>query len=92
MQEPKPQEVSPQPLVVVCTPTYNRRFCLDFSVECFKRQEYPNLHWIIVDNSDDPEKDWSPIQEKEGIKVTYFHIMTRKPVGTLRNVCLREAL
>jgi len=91
-----PQEATlpTQPLVVVCTPTYNRRFCLDFSVECFKRQTYPNLHWIIVDNSDDPEKDWSPIQqkEKEGIKITYFHIKTRKPVGYLRNVCLKEAM
>jgi glycosyltransferase involved in cell wall biosynthesis len=97
MQEPvpvpQPLAVNPAlPLVVVCTPTYNRRFCLDFSVECYKRQTYPNLHWIIVDNSDDPEKDWSPIQQKEGIKISYFHIKTRKPVGSLRNVCLREAL
>jgi glycosyltransferase involved in cell wall biosynthesis len=78
-------------LVVVCTPTYNRRFSLDFSAECYKRQTYTNLHWIILDNSSDEDKNWSPITEK-GIPVTYISIAEKKPIGHLRNVCLEAAL
>jgi len=80
------------PKVVVCTPTYNRRFCLDFSVECFKRQTYPNLHWIIVDNSSDDDKSWKDIQTKLGISVTYFRVGGKQTIGRLRNICLQEAL
>lgn len=81
-----------RPLVVVCTPTYNRRFALNFSAECYKRQTYPNLHWIILDNSTDEEKSWAPIQERKDIPHTYIHIEGKKPIGYLRNVCLEEAL
>jgi glycosyltransferase involved in cell wall biosynthesis len=79
-------------LVVVCTPTYNRRFALDFSVEVFKRQTYTNLHWIIIDNSDTEEKNWAPIQEKGLPNLTYIAIEGKKPIGYLRNVCLDEAM
>jgi glycosyltransferase involved in cell wall biosynthesis len=78
--------------VVVCTPTYNRRFCLDFSVECFRRQTYPNLHWIIVDNSSDDEKSWKDIQQKEGLSITYIRIPEKKTIGRLRNIMMQEAL
>jgi glycosyltransferase involved in cell wall biosynthesis len=85
-------ETSPRSLVVVCTPTYNRRFALEFSAECYKRQTYPNLHWIILDNSTDEEKSWAPIQERTDIPHTYIRMHGKKPIGFLRNVCLEEAL
>lgn len=79
-------------LVVVCTPTCNRRFSLEFSALCMKRQTYKNLHWIIVDNSTNEAEDWSPIQTMEGLPpVTYLRIPDKKPIGHLRNVCLDEA-
>ena len=78
-------------LVCVCTPTYNRRFSLEFSVECYKKQSYKNLHWIIVDNSTSDDNSWKDIQQIEGIQVTYIRILEKKPIGSLRNVCLEEA-
>lgn len=78
-------------LCVVCTPTYNRRFALKFSVEVFKRQTYKNLHWVIVDNSTDDSNSWKDIQDEKDIKITYVRIYEKKPVGYLRNICLEEA-
>lgn len=78
-------------LVVVCTPTYNRRFSAEFSALCMKRQTYKNIKWIVVDNSDDESKSWEPIKELYP-DVQYIRIHERKPIGHLRNVCLEEAL
>jgi glycosyltransferase involved in cell wall biosynthesis len=80
-----------EPSVVVCTPTCNRRFTLEFSMNVFKRQTHKNIHWLIVDNSTDPEKSWEPIKDSD-IPHTYIRIEGKKPIGYLRNVCLEEAL
>lgn len=85
--------MSEVPLVVVCTPTYNRRFSLGFSSMCMRKQTYKNIHWIIVDNSGDEELSWNPIQEIGNLPpVTYMRIHEKKPIGHLRNVCLEAAL
>lgn len=79
--------------VVICTPTYNRRFSLEFSTMVMKRQTYKNIvGWIIVDNSDDDSKSWEPIKEIEGIpSIKYIRIEGKKPIGALRNILLNEA-
>ena len=83
---------TPQPqLVAVCTPTYNRKFSLEFSSACYKRQTYTNLHWIVIDNSTSDDNCWSDVQTIEGIKVTYIRIHEKKPIGELRNICLDES-
>jgi len=80
-------------LVVVCTPTCNRRFSLEFSSLCMKRQTYQNLHWVIVDNSTEDGKSWEPIKDMPGLPpVTYLRVPEKKPIGHLRNVCLDAAL
>jgi len=79
------------PLVVVCTPTYNRGFSVKFSALCMKRQTYSNIHWIVLDNSDDPMKDWSTIQQYATVPLTYQKIEGKQPIGHLRNLCLEEA-
>lgn len=84
-----------EPLVVVCTPTYNRGFSVEFSAMCMRKQTYKNIHWIVVDNSDDNDdsKSWAGIQEaKHERPLTYIRIHERKPIGSLRNICLVEAL
>jgi glycosyltransferase involved in cell wall biosynthesis len=81
-----------QPLVVVCTPTYNRGFSLDFSTLCMKKQTYTNIHWIVVDNSDVEEKNWSRFPSVSPVPHTYIRVSERKPIGALRNICLEEAL
>lgn len=78
-------------LCVVCTPTYNRKFCLNFSIATFRRQTYKNLHWIVVDNSVSDENSWGDIQYEKDIQVTYIRVQEKKPIGHLRNICLNEA-
>lgn len=80
------------PLVVVCTPTYNRKFSVEFSAMCMKKQTYKNIHWLVVDNSDDEDKCWKHIQDVSSVPLTYIRLDKEKhPIGYLRNVCLDEA-
>lgn len=76
--------------VVVCTPTYNRRWAYEFSRDCLNKQLEQDWVWLVVDNSDDPEKDWSPFQHDD--RVVYHKIEGKKPVAWLRNYCLEQAL
>jgi glycosyltransferase involved in cell wall biosynthesis len=81
-----------EPLVVVCTPTYNRGYTTDFSALVMKKQTYKNMHWIIVDNSSDEEQSWAKIKEIDGLPpITYVRILEKKPIGEMRNICLEEA-
>lgn len=76
--------------IAVCTPTRNRRWAWEWARAAFDAQDIPaeRLIWIIVDNSDDPEKDWSP--SKEHPRVQYTHVEGRKTIGEMRNLCLEE--
>lgn len=80
--------------VVVCTPTYNRRFSLEFSALVMKLQTYKNIvNWVIIDNSSDDTQSWEPIKDMTGLPpVTYVRIHEKKPIGFLRNRCIEEAL
>lgn len=49
-----------------------------------------DLIWIIVDNSDDPEKDWSPA--KEDPRVIYDKVEGKRTIGWMRNRCIELAL
>jgi len=81
-----------QPFVVVCTPTYNRGFTLNFSTMVMKKQTYKNIHWVIIDNSSDEEQSWINITKIEGLPpLTYVRILDKKPIGEMRNICLQEA-
>jgi glycosyltransferase involved in cell wall biosynthesis len=81
-----------EPLVVVCTPTYNRGFTVDFSSMVMKKQIYKNIHWIIIDNSSDEEQSWARIKEIQDLPpFTYIRILEKKTIGTMRNICLEEA-
>jgi len=79
--------------VVVCTPTYNRKFSLEFSSMVMKRQTYKNIiGWIVVDNSSEDSKSWEDIQKIEGLPpVTYVRIREKQTIGFLRNKLIEEA-
>jgi glycosyltransferase involved in cell wall biosynthesis len=79
--------------VVILTPTYNRRFAWEFERFCVAHQTFPreSLHWIILDNSDDPAKDWSPAKEEKELSVEYHKVDGKKPIGWLRNRLLEYA-
>lgn len=77
-------------MIVACTPTANRRWTWEFSKACMLSQiQKPDL-WIIVDNSDAPEYDWSA--SKELPWVMYTRVAGEKTIGALRNHCLGIAL
>jgi glycosyltransferase involved in cell wall biosynthesis len=80
--------------VVICTPTYNRNFTLDFSSLVLRKQVYKNIAgWIIVDNSSEDDKSWKDVQKMSfDFPVTYIRINEKKPIGAIRNILITEAL
>ena len=78
------------PRTVVCTPTKNRRWAYDFSRACLDTQTETDWVWVVVDNSDDPEKDWSMVADDP--KVVYKKVPGDLAVGAMRNLCIEEAL
>lgn len=76
--------------VVVCTPTKNRKWAWEFSNACMETQLHQPVKWIVVDNSTDPEQDWSI--SKTHPLVSYVKVEGVQPIGSLRNRCLEEAL
>ena len=57
---------------------------------CFDRQDYSDLVWIIVDNSDTLEQSWDVSRTHS--KVLYTRVEGKRPIGELRNICIVEAL
>ena len=53
------------------------------------QKQQPDL-WIVLDNSNNPEEDWSVA--KEDPRVLYETISEKQPIGALRNRCLELAL
>ena len=76
--------------IAVCTPTYNRRWAWEWSKLCFDRQDYPDLVWVVVDNSDTLEQSWDI--SKSHPSVQYTHVNGKRAIGELRNICITEAL
>lgn len=77
-------------MIVVCTPTRNRRWSWAFSKMCMLMQKTKPDKWIVVDNSTCPAYDWSVSQELP--YVDYHRVYEPMSIGQLRNVCLDKAL
>ncbi len=79
--------------VVILTPTFNRRFAWEFARFCVYHQTHPReqMHWIILDNSDDPREDWSAAADEKELSVEYHKVEGKKPIGWLRNRLLEYA-
>jgi glycosyltransferase involved in cell wall biosynthesis len=76
--------------VIACTPTKNRRWSYAFSKACMETQLLKPDVWVVLDNSETPDQDWSPA--KENPLVYYEEVKETKPIGWLRNRCLELAL
>ena len=78
-----------QPIVSICTPTFNRRPFIPIMVECFRAQTYPKdrMEWIIVDDGTDKIKD---VLDKEAPDlaqtIKYFAVDTKMSLGAKRNL------
>ena len=72
------------PFVSICTPTFNRRPFIEYTIKCFQHQDYPRdkMEWIIIDDGSDPIEDLvSNIPQ-----VKYFKYDTKMPLGKKRNI------
>ena len=74
-----------QPLVSVCTPTFNRRPFIKMMFDCFRNQNYPKnrIEWIIVDDGTDKIKDL--IEEANIPQIRYFQLEQKMMLGAKRN-------
>jgi glycosyltransferase involved in cell wall biosynthesis len=82
MGKNKPKK-NTQPLVSLCTPTFNRRPFIPFMIKCFENQTYPKdkIEWIIVDDGTDPIGDL--VQHIPQVK--YFYNEEKMVLGKKRN-------
>lgn len=75
--------------VIACTPTKNRRWAWAFSSDCMHSQQQKPDVWIVLDNSTDPDQDWSIARDDPLVQ---YHKVPEQPIGALRNRCLELAL
>jgi hypothetical protein len=73
------------PLVSVCTPTFNRRPFIPMMLECFRNQTYPKdrIEWIIVDDGTDSIQDL--IEAANIPQIKYFREEKKMALGEKRN-------
>ena len=47
------------PFVSVCTPTFNRRPFIPYTIKCMEQQDYPTdkIEWVIIDDGTDLIED-----------------------------------
>lgn len=82
----KPQK---QPLVSICTPTFNRRPFIPIIIKCFENQTYPRdkMEWIIVDDGTDKIEDLVAHLPY----VRYFKYDEKMTLGKKRNISNEKA-
>lgn len=83
---------SNQPLVVVVTPTYNRRQWFPLAKHCFLHQTYPQarLQWVVVDDSDEGQTVEDLVMGMPN--VIYKRLPEKVKLGHKRNLCLDLAV
>jgi glycosyltransferase involved in cell wall biosynthesis len=83
-KQKKKETKNTQPMVSICTPTFNRRPFIDNMINCYKNQTYPRskMEWIIVDDGTDPIKDI--IDQHTDLNIKYFHV-EKMNLGKKRN-------
>lgn len=72
------------PFVSVCTPTFNRRPFFEYTIKCYKHQDYPHnkMEWIIIDDGTDKIEDL--VKDIPGVK--YFKYDNKMSLGKKRNL------
>lgn len=78
-----------KPFVSVCTPTYNRRHFLPFTIQCYLSQTYPQecMEWIVVDDGTDSVEDL--FKDVPGVR--YFYQPEKMKLGRKRNYMHEKA-
>jgi glycosyltransferase involved in cell wall biosynthesis len=86
----KDKKLISNPLVSICTPTFNRRPFIPYLIKCILHQDYPidKIEWIIVDDGTDKIEDI--IEEckinNPKLKIIYKYFSERLLLGKKRNI------
>ena len=72
------------PFVSVCTPTFNRRPFIEYTIKCYMHQDYPKdkMEWIIIDDGTDKIEDL--VIDISGVK--YYKYDNKMSLGKKRNL------
>lgn len=74
--------------VSLITPTFNRQGFLPLLQKCFEAQSYPDLEWLILDDSEQPDPVLSHTTAKN---IRYVHVPDRLSIGAKRNRLIEMA-
>ena len=75
-----------QPMVSICTPTFNRRPFMEMMIRCFEHQTYPSdrMEWIVIDDGTDHVGDLLTTGRIKNMK--YFSYAEKMELGRKRNL------
>ncbi len=77
-----------KPTVTIITPTHGRSSFLPLIYSCVQRQEWPNIQWLVDDDSPHPS---AFMQNLSDPRVHYFHDPHRRSIGAKRNALIQRA-
>ena len=75
-------------LVSVITPTRGREDFLKQALTCFRGQDYPNIEWLILDDSPRASEFFSDLSAGD---ISYRHVDKRLSIGEKRNILIEQA-
>jgi glycosyltransferase involved in cell wall biosynthesis len=75
-------------LISIITPTYGRHPYLMQALDIFLAQDYPNLEWLILDDSPNPAQE---LLNHPDPRIRYFHSDERLTIGSKRNQLIEKA-
>ncbi|HKN08095.1 MAG TPA: glycosyltransferase family A protein, partial [Pseudomonadota bacterium] len=70
------------PLVSIITPTFGREHFLHETLRWFQSQTYPNLEWLVLDDSSAPSPLLAGHVDR---RIRYMHLAERLTIGEKRN-------
>ncbi len=76
------------PKVSIITPTFNRERFLPLAHRCFLSQTYPDLEWLVLDDSPAPSAYLRALSDP---RIRYHHSGERFSIGRKRNRLIAEA-
>lgn len=80
--------MSPRPLVTIITPTRGREAFLPLAHACVQAQTYPNIQWVVFDDSPRP----SPyLQPRAAKNLLYINAPDQFEVGEKRNLMIEHS-
>ncbi len=74
--------------ISIITPTFNREKYLRQIYNCVLSQDYPNLEWLVLDDSPIPSKELGSLNKPI---LRYEHVAKRISIGEKRNLLVERA-